>query len=170
MKREAPSRDVHRRAQPYPKFGQELERQKNVEHGKLVSELLQKPKSEQPWSGAETPAGRKLMKEGDTAFHFDSGKPRVDQTPPRAMLEIAKVFGYGAKKYGDWNWARYANEWEWGQLLGSTLRHLYAWMMREDLDPESGLHHLAHAGCNVMMLLELILTQNGKDNRNPIGD
>jgi hypothetical protein len=111
-----------------------------------------------------------MMKEGDTTFHFDSGKAAVDQLPPRALMEVAKVFAYGAKKYGDLNWARHASEWKWRQLIGSCLRHIMAWMWREDLDPESGLPHLAHAGCNILMLMELILHGKGIDNRMEIGD
>ena len=108
------------------------------------------------------------MKGDDSPFHFDSGKARMDQIPPLAMEAISQVFGYGAKKYGEHNWARYANDWKWGQMIGSMIRHIFAWMRRENLDPESGMHHLAHAGCNVMMLLELVLTSNGKDDRNPM--
>jgi hypothetical protein len=115
------------------------------------------------------PSDRKKMKEGDTPFHFESGKSRVDQIPPRALLQIGTIMGYGAKKYGDWNWAQYRSDWKWGQLIGSTLRHIYAWMKREDIDPESGYPHLAHAAANLMMLLELIETKNGTDDRNPIG-
>lgn len=114
------------------------------------------------------PAQRQARKEGDSPFHFDSHKPRVDQLPPRSLEEIAKVFAYGAKKYGEHNWAQYANDWKWGQLIGSLLRHVFAWMRREDLDRESGLPHLAHAGCNILMLLELILNGKGIDNRNPM--
>jgi hypothetical protein len=132
--------------------------------------LIENPKGITPWSPAETPAGRKMMKEGDTAFHFDSGKAAMDQLPPHALMRVAEVFGYGARKYGDLNWARHASEWGWRQLMGSALRHLMAWMWREDLDPESGLPHLAHAGCNLLMLLELIHHGKGNDNRIKIGD
>jgi len=114
------------------------------------------------------PENRERMKEGDSPFHFDSGKARMDQIPPLAMEAVSQVFGYGAKKYGEHNWARYSTSWKWGQMIGSMLRHIFAWMRRENLDPESGMHHLAHAGCNVMMLLELILTSQGKDDRNPM--
>ncbi len=124
--------------------------------------------TERGWSPAETPAGRKLMKEGDSPFHFDSNKPRMEQLPPRAILAVTEVFTYGAKKYGDHNWARYAGEWQWGQLIGSTLRHIFAWMKREDLDRESGLPHLDHAAANLLMLIELILAGNNNDDRNPI--
>jgi hypothetical protein len=117
-----------------------------------------------------TPKDRKAMKEGDTPFHFESGKSRVDQIPPRALMAVGQVMGYGAKKYGEWNWAQYQNDWSWGQLIGSTLRHILAWMSREDIDRESGHPHLVHAACNLLMLIELIETGNTNDDRNPIGN
>lgn len=120
-----------------------------------------------------TPEDRERIKNSDpagvdTAFHFEAGKPRVDQLPPAALLEIAAVMGYGAEKYGEWNWAEHATKWKWGQLIGSMLRHIFYWMMREDIDPESGLNHMAHAGANIMMLLDLMSNGCGHDNRRPI--
>lgn len=139
------------------------------ENAPLYPEGWSPAETSQGWSKAETPAGRKLMKEGDSPFHFDSHKPRVEQLPAGALMEVAKVFTYGAKKYGDHNWARYWGEWQWGQLIGSTLRHVYAWMMREDLDRESGLPHLDHAAANLLMLIDLIKAGNTSDDRSPIG-
>lgn len=115
-----------------------------------------------------TPAARKALKEGDTPFHFESGKSRLDQLPPKATVKLGEVFGYGAKKYGNWNWAEYAGEWSDQQLIGSTLRHLMAYQAGEDIDPESGLTHLAHAAANAMMLLELKINNKGTDDRNPL--
>lgn len=114
------------------------------------------------------PENREKMKAGDSPFHFDSGKPRMDQLPPRALMSVAAVFGYGANKYGEHNWARYADNWKWGQMIGSMLRHIFAWMGGEDIDPESNLPHLSHAGCNILMLLELIIMGQGQDDRNPL--
>jgi len=45
------------------------------------------------------------------------------------------------------------------------LRHLTAWWAGEDLDPESGLHHLAHAACCLMFLLEYTQTHTELDDR-----
>lgn len=98
-------------------------------------------------------------------FHLDSGKPRVDLLPPQALEAAGAVFEYGMSKYGHRNWEAYAEDWSWGQLLGSSLRHLYAWMRGVDLDRESGLPHLAHALTNLMMLLALVSAGQGKDDR-----
>jgi hypothetical protein len=34
----------------------------------------------------------------------------------------------------------------------SFLRHFFAYMSGEDIDPESGLPHLGHMGCNLMFM------------------
>lgn len=97
-----------------------------------------------------------------TGVKHDSGKVRVDLLSFEAMEEIAKVMTFGAGKYGDDNWR---GGMAWRRLLGAGLRHLFAFSRGENLDPESGLPHLAHAGCCIMFLLEYYLTANGKDDR-----
>lgn len=82
----------------------------------------------------------------------DGGKPRLDLLPPRAITEIGKVLEFGARKYAPDNW-RKVEGWRW-RYSGAALRHLFAWLGGEPNDPESGLHHLAHAGCCVLFLLE----------------
>lgn len=118
--------------------------------------------------GMETPAARRAVKyREDTPFHADSGKAPVEQLPAVSLEGVARVFGYGAVKYGPYNWLEYQDEWQWGQLVGSTLRHLFAFMRREDVDQESGLPHLAHAAANILMLMQLIDRGAGKDDRAP---
>jgi hypothetical protein len=84
-------------------------------------------------------------------WHFDAGKPRTDLLPVWGIMELARVMEYGSHKYGDHNWSKYADEWGWLQLIGSALRHIFAWMRGEDFDPESGLPHTAHAMANLAM-------------------
>jgi hypothetical protein len=92
----------------------------------------------------------------------NKGKPRADLLPPKALLAMAEVLGYGASMYGSNNW-RLGLAWE--DTYASLQRHLLAWHDLEDVDPESGLTHLAHAGCQLMFLLEYSLTGTGEDNR-----
>ena len=40
------------------------------------------------------------------------------------------------------------------KLLGSCSRHLIKFIQGEDIDPESGLHHLAHLCFDALMLLD----------------
>ncbi len=56
----------------------------------------------------------------------------------------------GRDKYGAANWAKGIQH---SRLLGAALRHILAYNSGEDLDPESGITHVAHAACNLMFLL-----------------
>lgn len=94
---------------------------------------------------------------------FDSGKPRMELIPAEAVEEIAEVFTFGAKKYGDHNFKKGIT---YGRLLGALLRHVFAFVRGEDLDPETGKSHIAHAGCCCMMLLYMIEHYPDLDDRN----
>jgi hypothetical protein len=96
------------------------------------------------------------------AIKHDSEKPRMELVPSGAVLAIADVFTFGAKKYAAHNWR---GGFEWSRLIGALERHVAAFKEGEDLDPESGLPHLAHAGCCVMMLLEHQRLNYGVDDR-----
>lgn len=97
-----------------------------------------------------------------SAKHYDEEKPRLELLPSEAMEEIAKVLSYGAEKYSDDNWLQGM---PWMKLIGSTLRHIFAWARREEVDPESQLLHLAHAACNLLFVITYIKLGIGTDNR-----
>ena len=91
----------------------------------------------------------RVSRETQQAKKFDDDKPRTDLVPPSAITAAAEVFAFGAKKYGDRNWEQGLS---YGRLYGAILRHLLAWWAGQELDPESGLPHLGHALCSLMML------------------
>lgn len=92
----------------------------------------------------------------------DQGKPRTDLLPPKALMAIAAAYAHGAEKYGDHNWINGAS---WGRYYGALLRHCFAWWAGEDKDPDTGFHHLAHAGANALIVLEYVLRGIGNDSR-----
>jgi hypothetical protein len=69
---------------------------------------------------------------------------------------------FGAQKYGDHNWRGGI---KYTRLLGAAKRHIKAFNMGEDLDPESGLSHVAHAICCLGMLLGMINERPDLDDR-----
>jgi hypothetical protein len=93
---------------------------------------------------------------------FDQEKNRVDLLPVDALEEIAKVLTHGAIKYGDRNWELGM---KWSRPYGALLRHMFSWFKGEENDPETGLSHLAHAGCCVLFLLTYHLRKVGEDDR-----
>ena len=84
----------------------------------------------------------------------DSGKDRWDLLPLRAVREVVRVLTFGSRKYAEWNWVTVPNARE--RYKAALDRHVAAWWCDgERLDPESELHHLAHAACDVLFLLAL---------------
>jgi hypothetical protein len=81
---------------------------------------------------------------------YNDNKPDYSLIPLCTMADEARVWEYGAKKYARNNWKKGM---AWSIPLACLLRHLSAWQRGEDLDPESGLPHLAHAACNLRMLI-----------------
>lgn len=98
----------------------------------------------------------------EEAEHKDTGKPRYDLISPVGLDELAKVYTYGVGKYDDHNWRKGM---KWSRIFASTMRHLWAWLRGEDLDPESGLPHLAHATFGCFALLEYRQTHPELDDR-----
>jgi len=96
------------------------------------------------------------------AQKYDQEKIDLSLLSPIAILEIGKVMTFGKKKYAAHNWR---SGFAWSRLLAAALRHIFSYMGGENLDPESGLSHLAHAGCCIMFLLEFEVTHKDKDDR-----
>lgn len=92
----------------------------------------------------------------------DAGKPPVELVPASFVESISLVLAHGARKYARNDWTKGL---PWTRILGSTLRHVYAWSRREDNDPESGLPHLAHAATNIMFLMTWAKTRPELDDR-----
>jgi hypothetical protein len=87
---------------------------------------------------------------------------RFDLIPVGALREVARVYGFGAGKYADHNWRKgYA----WHLSYAAALRHVTSFWDGEDLDPESGLPHLAHAAWQMLTLLQFQLDGLGTDDR-----
>lgn len=122
--------------------------------------LMDVLKSEAPYLGID---GKHALKEGKSeGIKLDTGKPTTDLLPFDALLGVADVLEYGRRKYNARNWELGM---AWGRLLGAMLRHTFAWAMGQEVDPESGKAHLAHASCCCLMLYALTLRKVGVDDR-----
>lgn len=96
------------------------------------------------------------------ALKYDDGKPDMSLLPPVAIVEISKVWSFGSQKYADFNWQ---HGFKWRRPIAAALRHIFAWLSGQSTDPESGLPHLAHAACCLMMVIHFEATDTGEDNR-----
>jgi hypothetical protein len=81
---------------------------------------------------------------------FDKGKQDWTLLPWDEVTDIVKVLDYGAKKYDRDNWQRVPDAVH--RYEAAFFRHMVAFMHGEKNDKESGLPHLAHAGCCLLFL------------------
>ena len=98
---------------------------------------------------------------------YDGEKPRLYLLPPHTLVEVGKVLTFGAAKYDEHNWKKLDNL--QNRYTGAALRHIFAHMAGEELDPETGLDHLAHALCCLMFKLEAKL-ENGESKEERLGE
>lgn len=110
-------------------------RQNPSYYGLTINEVVKK-------SQTATTGGRK----------FDGNKPQYGLLPPKALKETVKVLTLGAIKYEPDNW-KIVPEAQ-SRYFDALMRHLWDWKTGEQLDPETGINHLAHAMCNILFLLE----------------
>ena len=71
--------------------------------------------------------------------------------PAQHILDMGQVLAFGEKKYGRWNWAKCPPDQVY-LYEDALLRHIFSYVGGEKNDPETGLSHLAHAGCNIAFL------------------
>lgn len=82
---------------------------------------------------------------------FDIGKVRWSLLPYGTMEEVLTVLEYGAQKYAENNWKKVPDAQR--RYYDAAMRHLDAWRHGEEVDPESGSSHLAHAVCCLMFMM-----------------
>lgn len=84
--------------------------------------------------------------------------------PPYALEQTAWVHKFGAERYGPFNWR------DTGvcatTYVSAIMRHLNAWRDGEDLDPESGISHIAHIATSCNILLDAGHCGTLQDDRN----
>jgi len=88
---------------------------------------------------------------------FDNGKPRLAEMIQDfrfSLIEVAKIWEFGANKYDKGNW-RYVENGE-NRYTNAMLRHLVA-EMDSKTDEESKLLHAAHVAWNALARLHFIL-------------
>lgn len=81
---------------------------------------------------------------------------------PLAREELAKVAGFGSRKYDRGN---YLKGYNYSLAIDALHRHLMAFEAGEDRDPESGQLHTAHVAWHGLALTSFVLRGVGVDDR-----
>lgn len=96
------------------------------------------------------------------AQRFNEEKPEWSLVDFDALVPMVKVLEYGREKYAAHNWKKGL---PYTQTAESLLRHTYAFLNGEDIDPESGLPHVGHMMCNTMFMSYYWQYVNSMDDR-----
>ena len=97
-----------------------------------------------------------------------STKPPLHHIPCGPLFQIGGALLSGACKYGAHNWRVVGVRSD--VYYDAMLRHVMQWWEGEELDPESGMPHLAHAAACCIILLDAAAQHKLTDNRPPKGN
>lgn len=146
----------------------------NTAHG--YQELVQATRDEQErvfrpdaYEEDEARGGRRWLLDGEeritdpkTGGEKGSKQAVLGDAAPETLTELAKVYGFGRRKYQRLNYLR---GYDWSLSYDACERHLRAFWEKKELDDESGLHHLAHAAWHCLTLLAFAKRGLGTDDR-----
>jgi hypothetical protein len=111
---------------------------------------------------APQPDGQKLSNPKDSV---GIRKAPLSCVPGPVLFELGAAMLEGARKYGRHNYR------DAGVLASvyfdAAMRHLWAWWEGEDIDPDSGLSHVAKAMACLAILRDSARTGNWNDDRPP---
>lgn len=96
---------------------------------------------------------------------FGQLKPPLGLVPACALVYMAEALRDGSDKYGPQNWR--TDPVSYSTYQNAALRHMMAAFEGEDVDPSSGVLHLAHAMTNLAILLDAGLCGKLIDDRPP---
>ena len=96
---------------------------------------------------------------------YDLGKAEYGLISPIALEQLALVYTMGKQKYGEGSWIKHHDKFSKMRIYHALMRHVMAWLMGETKDPESGLHHLAHAAWNCFTLIHYDSLKLGIEDR-----
>lgn len=94
-------------------------------------------------------------------------KPPLRLVPPALLLYVSRVMELGATKYGPYNWR--GNKVRYSIYIEAAMRHLMCALDGEEIDPESGMPHMAHAAACAGIVLDAKATGNLVDDRPSAG-
>ncbi len=103
-----------------------------------------------------------LQDKNNLGSRYNSGKLQWSLVDFNSLESMVRVLEFGAKKYSPHNWKKGLPITE---IIDSMMRHLVAFSNGENIDPESGISHIGHLGCNYMFLSYMIQNKPELDNR-----
>lgn len=103
------------------------------------------------------------IQQDNGGLRYNDGKVRFDLLPPEALWELANLYTKGAIKYADRNWERGMS---WGKCFASMMRHAWSFWRGEEIDEETGVHHMIAVAWNAFAIYTYSIRKIGIDDRN----
>lgn len=94
-----------------------------------------------------------------------STKVPLSTLPIAVLCEVAGALGEGMIQYGKHNW--YGDKIETAEYYDAALRHIFASLAGQDIDPKSGIDHISKAIAGLMVLRDAVIQGNAIDTRPP---
>ena len=85
--------------------------------------------------------------------------------PMKPLLEVGLAMLEGGRKYGTHNYREMGVR--MSVYFDAAARHLIAWWEGEDIDPDSGVHHLMKLVADMFVLRDSMFMGNCEDDRPP---
>ena len=84
------------------------------------------------------------------------------QIPPEALIALAEHYGRSRDKYPLHN---FRGGYDWSLSFDALNRHLWLWWSGEEIDPDSGSHHLTAVAWHALTLMTFVQEGTGTDDR-----
>ncbi|MCP4896260.1 MAG: hypothetical protein GY906_04725 [bacterium] len=92
-----------------------------------------------------------------------AAKPNLSILPFAPLFEAVAAIYEGRRKYGAWNWR---NEKVSDTIYAdAAIRHLMQFIAGEDIDPESGVHHISKAIAGLLVIRDAQIHGTNQDDR-----
>lgn len=102
-----------------------------------------------------------------SAIKHDQEKPDLSMISWELMEGLARVRGFGAKKYSRSNWKK---GFKVTRSCAAALRHIFQFLAGQTNDPESGLPHLFHAVASLEHAIFDMTHHPENDDRDKVED
>ena len=83
--------------------------------------------------------------------------------PSAPLFELGLAMMEGGRKYGTHNYRAIGVR--MSTYYDAVLRHVIAWWEGEDIDPDSGIHHIVKAIASLFVLRDSMFMKNCEDDR-----
>ena len=93
----------------------------------------------------------------EKGLRYNEGKRKWSLVHFQSLELMIEVLEYGATKYAPKNWQKGLDK---AEILESLQRHVCKLFDGEEIDTESGIHHIGHIMCNAMFYSYFVNKEN----------